>query len=71
MQTLVVKTNDPVMTKILGFIEILSREGAQIEILDDHGYTYEKRLIDQSLADIEEGKTYSFEEVENELLNAD
>ncbi len=31
-------------------------------------YIYEKRLIDQSLKDIKEGKTYSIDEVESELF---
>ncbi|MCP5050693.1 MAG: hypothetical protein GY940_26255 [bacterium] len=71
MQTLVVKTNDLVMAKILGFIDTLSMEGAEIEVLDDQRYAYEKRLIDQSLAEINEGKTFSFDDVEKELLNVD
>ncbi len=64
MQTLHVKTNEQVMTKILDFINDLSRNGDEIEVLDNKEYTYEKRLIDQSLEDIKEGKTYSIDEIE-------
>jgi hypothetical protein len=31
---------------------------------------YEKQKIDQSLPDIEEGKTYSLDEVEKKLTNS-
>ncbi|NIM16345.1 MAG: hypothetical protein GTO45_30480 [Candidatus Aminicenantes bacterium] len=70
MQTLHVKTNEKVMTKILDFINTLSRQGDEIEVLDDKIYAYEKQQIDQSLQDIKEGKVYDIEEVERELLNA-
>jgi hypothetical protein len=70
MQTLHIKTNEQVMTKILDFIDNLSRQGAEIEVLENQIYDYEKQQIDQALQDIEEGKTYSLDEVEKELLNA-
>jgi hypothetical protein len=70
MQTLHIRTNEQVMTKILDFIDNLSRQGAEIEVLESQIYTYEKQQIDQALQDIEEGKTYSLDEVEKELLNA-
>ena len=70
MQTLHIRTNDQVMTKILDFIDNLSRQGAEIEVLENQIYAYEKQQIDQALQDIEEGKTYSLDEVEKELLNA-
>ncbi len=70
MQTLHIKTNEQVMTKILDFINNLSRQGDEIEVLENQIYSYEKHQIDQALQDIEEGKTYSLDEVEKELLNA-
>jgi hypothetical protein len=70
MQTLHIKTNEQVITKILDFIENLSKQGAEIEVLDNKIYDYEKQLIDRSLKDIEEGKTYAIDDVEKELLNA-
>lgn len=70
MQTLHIRTNEQVMTKILDFIDNLSRHGAEIEILENQIYAYEKQQIDQALQDIEEGKTYSLDEVEKELVNA-
>ena len=36
---------------------------------DNQIYAYEKQKIDRALQDIEEGKTYSLDEVEKELLN--
>ena len=69
MQTLHIKTNEQVITKMLDFIDGLSKQGAEIEVLDDKIYDYEKQLIDRSLKDIEEGKTYSIDDVEKELLN--
>ncbi len=70
MQTLHIKTNEQVITKILDFIEDLSKRRAEIEVLDNKIYDYEKQLIDRLLKDIEEGKTYSIDDVEKELLNA-
>lgn len=70
MQTLHIKTNEQAMTKILDYIETLSKEGVEIEVFDNEIYDYEKQLIDRSLKDIEEGKTYSIDEVEKELLDA-
>ena len=70
MQTLRIKTNEQVMTKILDFIDNLSKQGDEIEVLDNQIYAYEKQQIDQALKDIEDGKTYSIDEVEKELLNA-
>ena len=70
MQTLRIKTNEQVMTKILDFIDTLSKQGDEIEVLDNQIYAYEKQQIDQALKDIEDGKTYSIDEVEKELLNA-
>ena len=70
MQTLHIKTNEQVMTKILDFIDNLSREGDEIEVLDNQIYAYEKQQIDRALKDIEDGKTYSIDDVEKELLNA-
>jgi hypothetical protein len=69
MQTLHIKTNEQVMMKILDFIDNLSKQGAEIEVLENQIYTYEKQQIDQALQDIVEGKTYSLDEVEKELLN--
>jgi len=37
---------------------------------DNQIYAYEKRKIDRALQEIEDGKTYSLDEVESELLNA-
>ncbi len=71
MQTLHVKTNEQIMTRILDFINTLSREGADIELVDDRVYAFEKGLIDRGLQDIRNGETYSIEEVEQELLRAD
>jgi hypothetical protein len=70
MQTLHIKTNEQVMTKILDFIDNLSKQGAEIEVLDNQIFAYEKQQIDQALKDIEDGKTYTIDEVEKELLNA-
>ena len=70
MQTLHIKTNEQVMMKILDFIDNLSKQGDEIEVLDNQIYAYEKQQIDRALKDIEEGKTYSIDEVEKELLNA-
>jgi hypothetical protein len=70
MQTLHLKTNERVMTKILDFINTLSRQGEEIEVLDDKIYAYEKQQIDQSLQDIKEGRVYDIEEVERELIDA-
>lgn len=70
MPTLHVKTNEKVMTKILTFLDTLSRKGDEIEVLDNNIYAYEKRYIDQSLEDIREGRTYSIADVERELLDA-
>ncbi|MCU0286564.1 MAG: hypothetical protein MUF15_09205 [Acidobacteria bacterium] len=69
MQTLHIQSNEQVMTQILDFIDNLSRRGAEIEILDNQIYDYEKQKIDQALQDIENGKVYSLNEVEKELLN--
>lgn len=71
MQTLHLKTNEQVMDKILGFLDILSKEGAEIDVLDDLSYRYEKKYIDNALEDIKNGAISSYEEVEEELLSAD
>ena len=70
MQTLRIKTNEQVMMKILDFIDNLSKQGDEIEVLNNQFYAYEKQQIDKALKDIEDGKTYSLDEVEKELLNA-
>lgn len=70
MQTLHIQSNEQVMTRIVDFIDDLSRQGAEIEVIDDQLYVYEKHKIDQALQDIEEGKVYSVYEVEKELLDA-
>ena len=70
MQTLCIQSNEQVMTRILDFIANLSKQGDDIEILDNQIYAYEKQKIDRALQDIEEGKTYSLDEVEKELLHA-
>ncbi len=70
MQTLHLKMNEQVMGRILGFLDTLSREGADIEVLDDVTYRYEKHHIDHALKDIDDGHVYSFEEVEKGLLDA-
>lgn len=67
VQTLHLKTSEQVMTKVMDFLNRLSKQGADIEIIDNKVYEYEKNLIDQSLRDIEEGRTYSIEEVEKRL----
>lgn len=69
MQTLHVKTNAQIMTRILNFINSLVRDGAEIEIIDDKVYNYEKRMIDQALKDVQAGRTYSFDEVGKKLIN--
>jgi hypothetical protein len=71
MQTLHLKTNEHVMNRILGFLDILSKEGAEIDVLDDLSYRYEKKHIDIALDDIKNGTISSFEEVKAELLSAD
>ena len=63
-----VKTDEQAMTRILGFIDTLSKEGANVELLDNKIYAYEKKQIDRSLKDIEEGKIYTIDEVERELV---
>ncbi len=70
MPLLHVKTDEQAMNKILGFIDTLSRDGAKIEVLDDKIYAFEKTHIDRALKDIEEGKIYSIDEVEQELVGA-
>lgn len=70
MPTLHVKTNEQVMTKILTYLDSLSRKGDEIEVLDNKIYAYEKKHIDQALKDIREGRIYSIDEVERELLDA-
>lgn len=70
MPVLHVKTSDEVMPRILGFIDTLSREGADIELLDNKIYAYEKKQIDRSLKDIEDGRIYTIDEVEQELVGA-
>jgi len=70
MQTLHVRTNEQVMTKILTFIDSLSRIGDEIEVLDNNIYAYEKKYIDKALTDVREGNVYTIKEVEKELLDA-
>jgi len=70
MQTLHVRTNEQVMTKILTFIDSLSRVGDEIEVLDNNIYAYEKKYIDKALTDVREGNVYTIKEVEKELLDA-
>jgi hypothetical protein len=69
MQTIHVKANERMVARILDFINTLSKEGEEIEILDSKILAFEKYYIDRSLQDIEEGKVYPIEEVEEELLN--
>ena len=70
MQTLHLKTDEQVMTRILSFLDTLSKEGAEIDVLDNLSYKYEKIYIDKSIEDIKTGAVRSFEEVEAELFNA-
>lgn len=70
MPVIHVKTSDQAMIRILGFIDTLSKEGADVELLDNKIYAYEKKQIDRSLKDIEDGKVYSIDEVERELVGA-
>lgn len=69
MQTIHVKANERMVARILDFINTLSQEGEEIEILDGKILAFEKYYIDRSLQDIKEGKVYPVEEVEKELLN--
>ncbi len=70
MQTLHLKTNELAMAKILSFIDSLAQKGEEIELLDNKTFAYEKRQIDKALKEVADGKLYSIEEVEKELLYA-
>jgi hypothetical protein len=70
MQTLCIKSNEQVMTGFPDFIADLSQQGVEKETPDNQIYAYEKQKIDRALQDIEEGKTYSLDEVEKELINS-
>ncbi len=70
MQTLHIKANQSEIAKILSTINSPAQKGEEIELPDNKTFTYEKKEIDRALKDVEEGKLYTIDEVERELLNA-
>ncbi len=71
MPRLHISTDQVTTEKILGFLENLSRQGAQIELLDDVVLAREKMMIDKALREINEGRTYDLNSVEVELCGED
>ena len=71
MPRLHISTDQVTADKIMGFIEDLSRQGAQIDLLDDEVLAREKVMIDKALREIDEGRTYDLDSVEVELCGED
>ncbi len=65
--TLHLQASESVSEKILSFLESLSKQGEKIEIIDDAVYKFEKEGILKGLQQIEEGKTYTSDELLKEL----
>ena len=65
--TIHLQASESVSEKILSFLESLSKQGEKIEIIDDAVYKFEKEGILKGLQQIEEGKTYTSDELLKEL----
>jgi len=65
--TLHLQASESVSEKILSFLESLTKQGEKIEIIDDTVYKFEKEGILKGLQQIEEGKTYTSDELLKEL----
>jgi predicted ester cyclase len=69
MQTLHIKTDEDATKKILDFINNLSKNGANVEIVDNKIYDFEKEKIDEAFEDIKKGAIYPIDNIEQELLD--
>ncbi len=65
--TLHLQASESVSEKILSFLESLSKQGEKIEIIDDAVYKFEKEGILKGLQQIEEGMSYTSDELLKEL----
>ncbi len=70
MKTLHINSSDAAASEILSFIQQLSLEGKQVELLDEHVYNYEKQSIDKALEQECAGEVFTSDEVLNYLDNA-
>ena len=65
--TIHLQASESVSEKILSFLESLTKQGEKIEIIDDAVYKFEKEGILKGLQQIEEGNTYTSDELLEEL----
>jgi len=65
--TLHLNASESVSQKILSFLESLSKQGEEVEIIDDSLYKYEKAGILKGLQQIDNGEFSSSEELIEEL----
>jgi len=65
--TLHLNASESVSQKILSFLESLTKQGESVEIIDDSIYKFEKAGILKGLEQVENGNTYSSNELIEEL----
>ena len=65
--TLHLNASESVSQKILFFLESLAKQGESVEIIDDSIYKFEKAGILKGLEQVENGNTYSSDELMEEL----
>lgn len=68
METLHIRTEEKCIEVLIDLVNKISKEGNQIEILDNTLYDKEQKMIFQSLLDEKNGNIYNHEELWDELL---
>ena len=68
METLHVRAEHSTIELLMGVINKISKEGQEIEILDNTVYNQEQKMIFQALLEEQNGQTFEHNDVWDELL---
>jgi hypothetical protein len=69
MQTLHISADEYVIEQLLKSIETFSKEGRQVELLDDKTFILEKYMIDHAKDQLAKGEGIDAQKVWSELLD--
>jgi len=68
MQTLHLRAEESVIQKIMGLISQFSKNGADVELLDNVMFTAEQRMIEKALNEEKNGSLHKHEDIWKELI---
>lgn len=69
MENIHLRISETATLKLMEFLNEISKDGEQIEILDDTLFRYEKNLIEKAISQKAEHKIVEHNKVWNELLD--